>query len=211
MAKKKTSVARTRKYSPTVKRLGLPKQVESRELRLKALREVLRRSESTIEEFMTDTERFPLYLETLKLGCHPSTAAARAGLNPDRLMLWLKRGAEENAGENEKSLREHTRQAIATASTLAENAVLRTQPATYLKSHTRAVLNTESSASAPLLTLDQLQQQEGDAVLPRAQINLTALAAMMVELSKAGVAIPSPVPNAPLTLDGKVEADSGRP
>jgi hypothetical protein len=209
--KRKTKV--TRKTVTSVKRIGLPevKPTQSINLRLKIMREKLAKSECTLEEFINDDQRFPLYLDTLKLGCHPTTAAARAGLNPDRAALWLKQGLGASATEGQKLFLAETRECIAQASTLAENAVLRSRPDTYLKSHTHAVLSEQSSASTPLLSFDGPQLEGDSAVLPRSQVSLPQLAAMLVELARAGIAIPSTAGPQPLIVEGKVESETGRP
>ncbi len=139
----------------------------------------------SIAEFMADAQRFDKYLNALRIGAHPRTAAAVAGINANRLAGWLKRGTEASTDCAEGVLHELTQQAIGQASLSAEAAVLAHHPATYLKSTTRAVLHTDSSVMPAVPDTVSIEDAQQVAAVPT--ITADVLAGALIELMKAGV------------------------
>jgi len=152
---------------------------------------ILEYSEVSIEEFLNDEPRLAKFLSIVKIGSHPHTAAAAVMLNPNILSRWVDAGIEPMGDEGCRRLVILLRAAIAEPSQIAENSVLNKSPQHWLASSTRAVLSPQSSASPADPSLPSTDEQSN---LPRTPISLSDLAAALVELSRAGVGLPAPVP-----------------
>lgn len=149
----------------------------------------------TLEQFIADKPRLAKFLEAIRIGAHPRTAAAVVGLSDKNLMRWIAIGSECEEGSLQGELFELVRTSIGNASLLAEAAVLNSSPATYLKSTTRAVLHTDSSAQPAIPEAPTNQSTNDIQAVPT--LTLHDLAAAMLELSRAGICIPGTA----ITLD----------